>query len=85
MTNQDLKAKLILDQYRNRWSIEELFRKLKTSGFHWENTHMTHCRPPSGSITLAADNKLTPNQKTQFRMKCNNSYSQCEGDCGIGT
>ncbi len=42
MTNQDLKAKLILDQYRNRWSIEELFRKLKTSGFHWENTHMTH-------------------------------------------
>lgn len=23
-----------------RWSIEELFRKLKTSGFHWENTHM---------------------------------------------
>ena len=40
MTNQDLKASQILRKYRNRWSIEELFRKLKTSGFHWENTHM---------------------------------------------
>lgn len=40
MSNQDLKAKQILDKYRDRWSIEELFRKLKTSGFHWENTHM---------------------------------------------
>lgn len=40
MTNQDLKAKQILNKYRERWSIEELFRKLKTSGFHWENTHM---------------------------------------------
>lgn len=41
MTNQDLKVKKILDQYLKRWSIEELFRKLKSSGFHWENTHMT--------------------------------------------
>ncbi|MCB1181732.1 MAG: transposase [Chlamydiia bacterium] len=41
MTNQKLKAEKILSRYRNRWSIEELFRKLKTSGFHWENTHMT--------------------------------------------
>lgn len=40
MSNQNLKAKQILDKYRERWSIEELFRKLKTSGFHWENTHM---------------------------------------------
>jgi len=40
MTNQDLKASQILTKYRERWSIEELFRKLKTSGFHWENTHM---------------------------------------------
>lgn len=40
MTNQDIKASQILDKYRRRWSIEELFRKLKTSGFHWENTHM---------------------------------------------
>ena len=40
MTNQNLKAKQILDKYRERWSIEELFRKLKSSGFHWENTHM---------------------------------------------
>ena len=40
MTNQRLKATQILDKYRERWSIEELFRKLKTSGFHWENTHM---------------------------------------------
>lgn len=40
MTNQKLKASQILAQYRERWSIEELFRKLKTSGFHWENTHM---------------------------------------------
>lgn len=41
MTNQKLKASQILSQYRERWSIEELFRKLKTSGFNWENTHMT--------------------------------------------
>ena len=40
MTNQTLKAKQILAKYRARWSIEELFRKLKTSGFNWENTHM---------------------------------------------
>jgi hypothetical protein len=40
MTNQNLKIKQILDKYRERWSIEELFRKLKSSGFHWENTHM---------------------------------------------
>jgi transposase len=40
MTNQKRSAEKILSQYRNRWSIEELFRKLKTSGFHWENTHM---------------------------------------------
>jgi IS4 transposase len=40
MTNKKLKAEKILSQYRQRWSIEELFRKLKTSGFHWENTHM---------------------------------------------
>jgi hypothetical protein len=30
----------VLNDYRKRWSIEELFRKLKTSGFNWENTHM---------------------------------------------
>lgn len=41
MTNQKLNAAQILAKYRERWSIEELFRKLKTSGFHWENTHMT--------------------------------------------
>lgn len=41
MTNQKLSATTILTKYRERWSIEELFRKLKTSGFHWENTHMT--------------------------------------------
>lgn len=40
MTNKKLKAEKILSRYRQRWSIEELFRKLKTSGFHWENTHM---------------------------------------------
>lgn len=40
MSNQALKASQILNKYRERWSIEELFRKLKTSGFHWENTHM---------------------------------------------
>lgn len=40
MTNQKVSAEKILSRYRNRWSIEELFRKLKTSGFHWENTHM---------------------------------------------
>lgn len=40
ISNQDWKPKKILDQYRKRWSIEEMFKKLKTSGFHWENTHM---------------------------------------------
>lgn len=40
MTNQKRSPEKILSQYRNRWSIEELFRKLKTSGFNWENTHM---------------------------------------------
>jgi hypothetical protein len=42
MSNQDLKSSQILAKYRERWAIEELFRKLKTSGFHWENTHMIH-------------------------------------------
>jgi IS4 transposase len=42
MSNQDLKASQILAKYRERWAIEELFRKLKTSGFNWENTHMIH-------------------------------------------
>lgn len=40
ITNKKLKTERILAKYRDRWSIEELFRKLKTSGFHWENTHM---------------------------------------------
>jgi hypothetical protein len=40
ISNQNWKAKRILDQYRKRWSIEEMFKKLKTSGFNWENTHM---------------------------------------------
>lgn len=40
MSNQPLNALQILAGYLKRWSIEELFRKLKTSGFHWENTHM---------------------------------------------
>lgn len=41
MSNQPLTASQILAKYLKRWSIEELFRKLKSSGFHWENTHMT--------------------------------------------
>jgi Transposase DDE domain len=40
MTNQDLKAPQILNKYLERWAVEETFRKLKTSGFNWENTHM---------------------------------------------
>lgn len=40
ISNQDLRPQTILMNYRKRWSIEEMFRKLKTSGFHWENTHM---------------------------------------------
>jgi hypothetical protein len=41
MSNQIfLRLGAVLKKYRERWSIEELFRKLKTSGFHWENTHM---------------------------------------------
>ena len=41
MSNQPFTAPQILARYLKRWSIEELFRKLKTSGFQWENTHMT--------------------------------------------
>ena len=41
MTNVNVQATKAFETYRKRWSIEELFRKLKTSGFHWENTHMT--------------------------------------------
>lgn len=41
MSNQSLTASQILAKYLQRWSIEELFRKLKTSGFQWENTRMT--------------------------------------------
>ena len=42
LTNQiHKKEDQILSEYRKRWSIEELFKKLKTSGFNWENTHMT--------------------------------------------
>ena len=44
MSNQPLTALQILTKYRKRWSIEELFRKLKTSGFNWENTHMKQSR-----------------------------------------
>ena len=44
MSNQDHKAPDILKQYKKRWSIEELFRKLKSSGFHWEDTHMNDPR-----------------------------------------
>ena len=41
MSNQDVKrAEQILNVYRNRWSIEEMFKKLKTAGFFMENTHM---------------------------------------------
>ena len=40
MTNQAETAKKILKCYSKRWSIEVMFRKLKTSGFNWENTHM---------------------------------------------
>jgi hypothetical protein len=41
LTNQTRKKEAdIFYEYRKRWSIEELFKKLKTSGFHWENTHM---------------------------------------------
>jgi hypothetical protein len=40
ISNQGWKPRKILDQYRKRWSIEEMFKKLKTSGFKWENTHM---------------------------------------------
>lgn len=41
VSNQDIKAQKILNNYRKRWSIEEMFRKMKTSGFNWEGTHMT--------------------------------------------
>jgi hypothetical protein len=40
MTNQNQTAKKILKIYRSRWSIEILFKNLKSSGFNWESTHM---------------------------------------------
>lgn len=40
MTNQDLPVGQILAVYKDRWSIETLFKNLKTGGFNWENTHM---------------------------------------------
>jgi hypothetical protein len=40
VTNQNKSPKKILDHYRKRWSIEEMFKKLKTGGLNWENTHM---------------------------------------------
>lgn len=41
MTNQALPAHKILEIYKERWSIESLFKNLKTAGFNWEKTHMT--------------------------------------------
>jgi transposase len=41
MTNQNLPASRILSIYKQRWTIESLFKNLKTAGFNWENTHMT--------------------------------------------
>jgi transposase len=41
MTNQNLPASRILATYKQRWTIETLFKNLKTAGFNWENTHMT--------------------------------------------
>ena len=31
-----------LDTYRRRWEIETLFSAMKTRGFNWEDTHITH-------------------------------------------
>lgn len=33
-------AKLALNEYKNRWSIEVMFKKLKTDGFNLEQTHL---------------------------------------------
>lgn len=51
ITNQNLKPRTILSRYRKRWSIEEMFKSLKSSGFNWENTHMIQS---SRLITLLA-------------------------------
>lgn len=40
ITNQNLSPKRILKIYKQRWSIETLFKNLKTAGFDWEKTHM---------------------------------------------
>ena len=40
MSHQPLTDLQILAKYRKKWSIKELCRKLKTSGFHRGNTHM---------------------------------------------
>jgi len=40
ITNQNLSPKRILKIYKQRWSIEILFKNLKTAGFDWEETHM---------------------------------------------
>ena len=33
---------LALDLYKKRWGIECLFKSMKTSGFHLENTRLNH-------------------------------------------
>lgn len=41
ITNQKLTANQVLAVYKQRWTIESLFKNLKIAGFNWENTHMT--------------------------------------------
>ena len=41
MTNKNMPASRVLAIYKQRWTIESLFKNLKTAGFNWENTHMT--------------------------------------------
>ena len=42
MTNKDIPVNQALNIYKQRWSIESLFKNLKTAGFNWERTHMKH-------------------------------------------
>jgi hypothetical protein len=35
---------LALSLYRARWGIEQMFKDMKTSGYHLENTQVNNCR-----------------------------------------
>lgn len=44
----------IRDAYRQRWSIECLFKAMKSNGFSWEKTHITHLQRSEKLLALLA-------------------------------